>query len=209
MAQAGIALPTREECEQLWDRYHTPLHIREHMKQVNRVAAYLARRLKECGIDVMIDLVDRASLLHDTVRITEWETFDPSELPFEPSVEDLEAWEQQRREFPPSIPHAEVNRRIFEGDYPEMAEVISKHAISEVFDLSSWEEKIVHYADRRVAHDKIVTVAERLREGEARAAERGLQPLPRYGGIMKATNDLEQEIFSILGEDPDTIRERL
>lgn len=199
----GIKLPTPQECEQLWNHYATPLHIREHMRQVNRVAVYMTRELIRCGEHVIVELVDRASLLHDTIRVTEWPTLSFDAFPYTPSSQEKKVWEAQRQTYPPDIPHAEVNYRIFKDQYPEMATVIRKHSITSAYELNTWEEKMVFYADRRVSHSVIVPLAERLEESYERYKTTHPDGIHRDPKIVQAVFRLQEEIFSIIGGDPD------
>jgi hypothetical protein len=209
MVEKTLNLPTSEECAAFWETYHTPQHIRRHMQQVNRVAHYLVQRLHEQGKTVNIDLVDRASLLHDTLRVTEWKTLSYEYFPQAPNREDIQVWEAQRRAIPWTIPHAQVNADIFRDHYPELARVIAMHSIGETPQLKTLEEKIVNYADRRVSHDRIVTLQERLDEAYQRYAATGGRALERQPEIIAAVTALQDELFSIIGEDADQLLQNL
>ncbi|MFH1426411.1 MAG: HD domain-containing protein [Candidatus Kerfeldbacteria bacterium] len=204
MVSKVIALPTREECERLWDEYHTPKHVREHMKQVGRVAKKIAEGLAQKGIDIDVELVDRAALLHDVVRVTEWKELNVENMPYVPGEEEIQAWKKQREAYPPSMSHTEVNYITLKDTYPELAEVVRTHCITKTMDCTSWEQKVLNYADRRVAHDVIVTVKERLQEGENRANEQGLEPFENYAQLINRTYEIENEIFGKLKQDADT-----
>lgn len=171
----NMPLPTREECFALLKQYQTPQHIIRHSEAVNKVSDYLAEQFNKAGVVVDMDLIDRASLLHDIVRLT-------------------------------TIGHhAEAGAEIFDKDYPEMAQVIAKHRLSAILknSLNTWEEKIVYYADKRVNHDQIVSIETRLREGRKRwQANRSSN---EHGLILQKIKALEQEIFSIIKQKPESI----
>ncbi|MFC1598126.1 hypothetical protein ACFL2M_01175 [Patescibacteria group bacterium] len=205
MVKKKIALPTRAQCQEIWDRYRTPLHIREHMKQANRVAVFLARKLKKAGENVNIDLVDRASLLHDTIRVTDMEPGSFERFPYTPSQEEITAWKKQCEQFPPDVCHDQVNYEIFKEQFPEMAQVIRVHGVFDAPNVKTWEEKLVNYGDRRASHDKIVTVKERISDGEARYAAIHGRVSKTDPAAVKATYAIEQEIYSIIGGDPDKL----
>lgn len=198
-----VAVPTREEALAYFDTYHTPAHVRAHCLQVNRVALYLATSLHEAGESVNIPLVDCASLLHDTIRVTEWDTLNFDLFPETPSETDIAVWKSQRAQYPPNIPHAHVTAGIFEQQYPELAQVIALHSIIDAPRVQTWEEKIVQYADRRVAHDQIVTLQERLDEAYTRYAQTAQRPLEKDPEILAALQRIEHDIFSRIGGDPD------
>jgi len=204
-AEKLVAIPTLLECESLWDEYATPKHVREHMRQVARVARYLAEGLQLAGEHVMIDLVERAAYLHDTLRVTDWDELRFDWFPDKPTAEEVAIWQEQRRKYPQNIPHAQVNHDLFVKRYPEMARLILLHSTGDVLRLVSWEEKIVNYADRRVAHSKIVTVAERLDESYQRYKQGNKRALERDTQIVSAIYAIEEEIFSHIGGDPDRL----
>lgn len=196
-----IRLPSRKECEQLWHEHATPHHVRAHAMQVSRVARALSRQLIHSGTCVRIDLVDRASLLHDLIRVTEWSKIDHSGFHYKPTAREIALWEQQRRTFPTTIPHARVTASVLHHSYPELAHVIALHSFGSVRDLRTIEEKIVYYADRRVAHDRVVSVTERMDEA-----------VRRYSGskedsheLRSAVYRLEEELFSSLDVSPDQL----
>jgi HD superfamily phosphodiesterase len=62
-------LPTHKECLAIIKAHHVPQHIVNHSLAVAKLAVFLAQRLKEKGIAVDVNLVHRACLLHDIVRI--------------------------------------------------------------------------------------------------------------------------------------------
>lgn len=191
-------LPSIEQVPQLWDQYHTPEHIRRHMVQVSRVATTIAQALITAGESVILPLVDRAAALHDTVRVTDWDTLSYELFPDAPQEEDIAVWKAQRNQFASHIPHSEVNYQIFRAQFPEMAQIIRVHSIGAVHELRTIEERIVHYADRRVAHDQIVTMKERLEESYQRYAPTAQSPLEHQPAIRSALEQLEQQLFASL-----------
>lgn len=170
------------------------------------VGRTLAQALIRAGESVRLELVDRACLLHDTVRVTEWENLTFEHFPSPPTAEDIAVWEHQRRQFPPSVPHAQVNYELFADQYPEVARLILLHSISSAPHVRTWEEKLVNYADRRVAHDRIVSVQERLEEGFNRYSKTSQTPLERDPAIVAAILGIEKEIFDRIGEDPGALQ---
>ena len=67
--------------------------------------------------------------------------------------------------------------------------------------MKTWEEKIVYYADKRVAHGEIVTFDERVRDAIERHnwTEKQLEKKKKAWILVK---NLEQEIFEIVGGNP-------
>lgn len=60
-----------EECEELYDTYNTPSHVRKHCGEVARVAVTLGTALNEKGMGFDIELIRGAALLHDVARVCE------------------------------------------------------------------------------------------------------------------------------------------
>ena len=61
--------PTREECEELLEKYGTPEHVRNHCREVARTAFVIASALNEKGYDLDLELILAAGLLHDIARV--------------------------------------------------------------------------------------------------------------------------------------------
>lgn len=61
-------IPDHAECVRLWDRYEMPDHIRAHSGMVARVATHLAVLAKEAGLDVDVAEVRASALLHDIAK---------------------------------------------------------------------------------------------------------------------------------------------
>lgn len=129
-------LPSKEECYQLWDTYHMPENIRQHTKQVTRVAVFIARKLKQKGIKINLALVERGAMLHDIDKILTLK----------------------------SEKHGEVAEKILlRRGYPELARIAITHRFKYIRDPTlTWEEKVVNYADKRVKHNQIVSIDERF-----------------------------------------------
>ena len=170
-------LPSREECMELLKRENTPENIIRHTLVVNKIAVFLAKKLKEKGENVNIDLVDRASLLHD-----------------------IKKWESIQNKTDAS--HGEIGENFLKDRYPEIAELVRKHMLYEVVDLKTWEEKIICYADKRVNHDKIVSLKQRFDYINKRYP-------PKNKKLRKKVYDkyfeLEKEIFEKLDTSPDIL----
>jgi len=104
-----------------------------HTMQVNKIANFLAKELKEKGENVNLELINVASLLHDIGRGRDHKT------------------------------HVEIGTKLLkEMGEEEIAKVIAAHGLIRIQNFKNWEEKIVYYADGRVNHDKIVSLQERI-----------------------------------------------
>ncbi|HUU18295.1 MAG TPA: HD domain-containing protein [Sedimentisphaerales bacterium] len=165
------SLPTRKECLAIIEEHHVPPHIVKHSLTVAKLAVFLAQRLKEKGIKLDVNLVDRACLLHDIVRICNIKELDYSRFEQPVTAEDKAKWQQLREKYE-GVPHEYAAYDILKDKYPALALTIKKHRyigmLNEKEKPNTWEEKLVFYADMRVMHDEIVPLEERLTEAHKR-----------------------------------------
>ena len=63
------AVPNREECVALWDKYAMPENIREHSEVVASLAVAIAEKAIAAGADVHIPSVLASGLLHDLGKL--------------------------------------------------------------------------------------------------------------------------------------------
>lgn len=179
-----MKLPTAEDYQRLYQQYSTPSHIQDHMRTVARLAVKLAEQRALQGDVVSISLVETAALLHDLVRIPEqWSTL-PSNITTPES-------------------HAEINYLILRDDYPELAEVVRDHSLMTIFEegkLTTLEQQIVYYADKRVNHDQVVSIIQRLELSKERW---GVTPEnDRTPEVLTALQTLESNLFTNLSITP-------
>ncbi|MBW2970916.1 HAD-IA family hydrolase [Candidatus Woesearchaeota archaeon] len=174
-----LRLPTRQECFELLHEYKVPQNIFEHSLVVNKVAVFLAKKLKEKGENVNVELVDRASLLHD--------------------LDKKDTLKQSN--------HGEITEKILaEKGYPEVGEVCKYHRLqySYLMDKLSWECRIVNYADSRVMHDKIVSWQERLQDlTERYEVKKPDKSIPGFWA------KLEKDIFDKIKLNPDDLQKNI
>jgi len=204
--------PTEEECEKLLDDYRIPVNIRRHIGQVTRIAVFIAGRLEQAGIGIDVGLVRAGASLHDIARTVDIR--DLSQLP-DASEEDMEFYKSLKKRFS-MMKHNEAGYELFREKYPELAKIIRSHVYSSVIDdkaaPSTWEEKVVYYADKRVAHDRLVSIAERNEEGMQRwkKSHPGEQAdAARTEKINAKIRRIEDEIFSAIGSSPDELQKEM
>ena len=202
------SLPTRKECLAIIDEHHVPPHIVKHSLAVAKLAVFLAQRLNEKGTVVDVNLVDRACLLHDIVRICDFKELDYSRFEQPVTAEDKAIWQQLRAKYK-EIPHEYAACDILKDKYPALALTIKKHRyigiLNEKEKPNSWEEKLVYYADMRVMHDKIVPLEERLTEAHKRNVhfyKTEAQRLSTIAQVDPLIHSLEEEIFDEIGLSP-------
>ena len=131
--------PSLSECDELMARYAMLPNIVAHSRQVMRVALAVADNLKN-GAAVDRDLVMAAALLHDITK-----------------TRALESKESHDRTG---------GALLRELGFPCVGEIVEQHVVLSGFDPQARlsEREIVNYADKRVMHDRIVSLKERLED---------------------------------------------
>jgi len=173
-------VPNRDECLDLMDRYGMLRNIVDHSLAVTRVARFLSKELNKRGQRINLGVVEAAALLHDLAK-----------------TECLRSKED----------HAQQGFRLLRGlGYERVATVVAQHIeVSSGGDAAFvTEEEVVNYADKRVQHDRIVSLEQRFsdlkdRYGHVKSA------LEQMDRMEKATYAIEGKIFLILGSDPEDL----
>lgn len=187
-----------------------PVHIGRHSSAVKKVAVFLARELSAKGIDINIDLVEKASLLHDILRICDTGKLDYSLFKQEVTEDDKLKWSKIMDQYK-SFGHEDAAYEFLKDKYPKLALVIKRHRYSGILEdgnkPESWEEKIVYYADKRVRHDFIESLDQRLSEAHHRTRNQ-----PAAAGCRDLTEkvdalifEMEKDIFEKLDFAPDDV----
>jgi HD superfamily phosphodiesterase len=168
-------IPTQEEVKKLWDTYHLPSQKQLHSQLVCDLAKYFAEELEKKGIQIRIDLLLSAALIHDIDK----------NLP-------QKVGEQH--------PLAGV-RLLYKLGMPEMAHIVSTHPLHAILDEKicpkTWEEKILFLSDKMVKYD-IISVDERFQLWR----EEPLSEKERFvlEEAYPQVKQLEEEILSLLGK---------
>ncbi len=175
-----MKLPTVTQCRRLMEEMQMPAHIVAHSLQVARVARWLRNKLGDRLPRLDRDLIEAAALLHDITKA---------------------------RSFTTGEDHAATGEVFLaELGFAEVGRVVAWHVKLEGFDplapISAAE--VVNYADKRVLHDRIVPLDQRM-----------AYILERYGGtdarrqriasLWQETRVLEAKLFGGLDCGPDAI----
>jgi hypothetical protein len=206
-------IPPKEECYSLIEKYKVPKHIRMHIEQVSKVAIFIAEKLNEKGILVNTALVEAGALLHDLMKPIDFHDFVNDQLGSQFTLEETYFFYNLQDKYP-GMKHEDAAYMLLIDDYPELAVLIKKHGYKCIIDPTmqpfTWEEKVLTYADKRVTHDKIVSLEERFNKGHKRyftnTNSRALSE-EELKKIDSAYFELEKEIFEKIGIDPEKIAE--
>jgi putative nucleotidyltransferase with HDIG domain len=175
-----MPIPNKTHCFQLMYEMQMPEHIVAHSLQVYRVASFLTTQLKDRGVQLNLDLIQAAALLHDITKA---------------------------RSFKTSENHALTGgEHITNCGYPQVGQIIKQHVRLEAYDPENelQEAEIVNYSDKRVVHQNIVLLENRL---DYIMAKYGTTPkiVERITYTWKKTRELEAKIFSRLPISPEDV----
>ena len=132
-------IPSQEECYRIMTQYSMLPNIAEHSYQVMCVTLAIADNLRK-GVMVDRDLMIAAALLHDITKARSLKT-------------------QERHDLTGGLLLRELG-------FICIAEIVEQHVVFNNFkEYGALEEReIVFYADKRVMHNRIVTVDERIQD---------------------------------------------
>jgi uncharacterized protein len=135
-----IPVPTPDECYEIMKRYNMRDNIMKHSIQVMNVAMALVDYLIDPGM-VQGSLVQAAALLHDIAKTRTIET----------------------KEMRHDLIGGQIMREL---GYDAIAEIVESHVVFEGFlpDGALEAREIVFYADKRVMHETIVSIDDRVND---------------------------------------------
>lgn len=174
-------IPTIAQCFSFMEKYGMLENIKAHSLVVEKVATLIARGLRQEGQSVMLEKVAAGALMHDIAK-----------------TECLRSKED----------HAKRGKRIcLDHDLYEIADIVAEHIVLRDFDSNHRvrEKEIVYYADKRVNHDAVVSLDERL---EYLLAHYGKNEEALCDSIQKnfsLCREVERKIFSFLPFGPDDL----
>ena len=177
----SLAIPSWTDCLELMDAHGMLPNIREHSFAVMQVARFLGEALANAGFDLFLPLVTTGALLHDLGKTACLGTFNN---------------------------HAEYGAGILEDlGYPHVAQVVREHVhlFPDIIDERPLREaELVNYADKRVLHDEVVTLADRFADLRVRYG-RTPEALVRLKATEARSRTLEEKIFASLALTPSNL----
>lgn len=175
-----MTIPSRQECLAIMNREGMPSHIQKHCFTVARIALYLGGLLNRNGVRLDLRLVESAALLHDIAKA--------------PSLTTGESHGHLGAEM------------LLKMGFAPLAPIVRDHVYldAEAVDAPITESVLVNYADKRVQHDRVVSVAERFQDLIERYAMSG----EHYAFMVEKLDlyhRLETRIFEHLPIQPDGV----
>ncbi len=202
-----LRIPSKEECYALLKHYKTPKHVIRHCEMVAKVSAFLAVEMQKAGIKANRSFVEAAGLLHDLFKIVDFFSLDECYFDKEDIKEDnFSYWQSLRRQYK-GWRHEDLAYEVLKKDYPEIALSIKRHRYSAIADMEkeNWriEDKILTYADKRVMHSSVVSLAQRFEDGHKRY--KGKHDPETAKRCDRLFFMLEKELFRNLAVKPEEI----
>jgi putative nucleotidyltransferase with HDIG domain len=207
------SLPTRKECLAILAEYHVPPHIVNHSRAVAKLAVFLAQRLIEKGEKIDVELLERAALLHDMMRVHDFKESDYQRFEQNLPAQVRVKWQRLHEKYK-ATPHELAAYDVLKEKYSALALTIKRHRymalLHEKDRPKSWEEKLLYYADMRVMHHKIVPLKQRLTEAHKRNIHMhgsAVQSKINTAKVDPLIFQMEKEIFEKIGLDPFEVTE--
>ncbi len=178
-------IPETKACFNMLCRMAMLDHIAAHSIRVCQVAELICDQLRDAGVYLNRPLITASALLHDITKTRSFET----------KENHAETGEQYLRDL----------------GYPEVGDIVGQHVRMKVYteDGTPTEAEVVNYADKRVLHDRIVPLDDRMS-----------YIVERYGGgkddlfeklqwLWQRTIALEERLFSFMNFPPESLNDRI
>ncbi len=202
---------TEQQLQDLIKDYHVPKHILAHMRKVSAIALFIGQKLKQNGEPIDLIKLRQGALLHDLVKLTDFPELNLKYFQQECSAEDKEFLQNLIQKYHKDKHIIAGYKILSELNEEVLALIIRRHGLDGIVDPEikpvTWEEKLVHYADKRVRHDEVVSLEERLEDLHKRYKP-NTEKDEKSENIRKAITLLEQEICEKAGITPTEINEK-
>ncbi|MBW1840726.1 MAG: HDIG domain-containing protein [Deltaproteobacteria bacterium] len=177
-----MRIPSKKECYQLIHEMKMMDHIVTHSLMVCQVATFLVDRMKVPGSGLSHEMVQASALLHDITKT---------------------------RSFKTKENHAQTGEQLLaDMGYPEVGRIVGQHVRLDTYfgTETPTEAEIINYADKRVLHDKIVSLRDRMTyilEKYVRTPEHR----KKFCKLWRETEKLEARLFACLPVVPEDLNQ--
>jgi putative nucleotidyltransferase with HDIG domain len=178
-------IPSVQACFDLMDAYQMLDNIRAHSVLVAKVARLIAQGLRHSGVSLSVEKVTAAALLHDIGKT--------------PSL---------RLGGDHAVMGADICRK---RHFDEIASIVSEHVRLKDYHLGGAysEKEVVYYADKRVNHDRIVGLDDRLAYILDRYGTKGSRLNQAIRANFSLCERVQQKLFEKLDFTPDALAEKV
>lgn len=154
-----MKLPTEEQALGYFDEFVVPKNIKAHCLAVRKYSNFFASKLKEAGMDIDLELIDRMALVHDLFKAVTLDLTKPDPFHnYTASEEELAKWRELKEKYE-GLHESKIFFEVFGEEFPEFSQAVknSSHPLRE----KNVEELIVHYIDWRTLKEDLVTLEKR------------------------------------------------
>ena len=188
-----MRIPSKKACYHLIYEMEMMDHIVSHSILVCQVATLLVEHLYLQNIYLNREVIQASALLHDITKT---------------------------RSFKTKENHAQTGEQLLHDlNYPEIGDIIGQHVVLDVYRFSepTNEAEIVNYADKRVLHDRVVSLKDRMTYVLKKYGKKSVHH-KRIFKLWEDSEQLEKKIFTALSFspsdlndllDPDTLKKEL
>lgn len=185
MASTSSAIPRINDCLALMQQYDMLQNIKDHSIVVARVAEIIAHGLIAAGHDLSLDTIIAGALLHDIGKTACLDNDDD---------------------------HAVKGFEIcLANNLEAIAGIVAEHVILKQYvpENNLTEKEVVYYADKRVNHDKVVSLEERLNYILHRYGQNNEVRCLAIRENYTRCQDLERRMFGFLAFAPSEMTQLL
>lgn len=193
---------SEEEIWKIFEKFHTPLNIQEHTAQVSNTAIKVTENFIKNWKILDKKLIYTASRLHDLVKyidfvekLKNWKDITWTKI----SNEKISFWKKIKEKFS-WLTHEKAWWKIFyEMWYKEIWKTIWSHWLNSAFNwFSTFEEKIVYYADSVTMHNKVVSIEKRIHDAKERYWNWSQEHDIFYEKLKNANKKVENELENFI-----------
>ena len=174
-------IPGNEECFRMMDKYQMLDNIKSHSLVVANVAYFISTSLLDAGINISIEKVVAGALMHDIGKTLSLKT---------------------------GQDHSKIGKQIcLENDFDEISVIVAEHVRLKNHSMNErfFEKEIVFYSDKRVNHDKVVSLDERLAYILERYGKGNEERCRAIKDNFVQCKEVEKKLFSRLGFSADRL----
>jgi len=179
-----MRIPSKKACYHLICEMEMMDHIVSHSILVCQVATLLVDHLYLQNIYLNREVIQASALLHDITKT---------------------------RSFKTRENHAQTGEQLLRDlNYPEVGHVIGQHVVLNeyVFSEPPNEAEIVNYADKRVLHDRVVSLKDRMAYVLKNYGKKSIHH-KRIVRLLEDSEQLEKKIFAALSFSPGDLKDLL
>jgi len=178
-------IPTAEKCFEIMEKYGMLDNIKAHSIVVEKIASVIATGNISAGFNISLEKVIAGSLMHDIGKTLCLDSKDD---------------------------HAAKGMEIcIQNNFIEIAEIVGEHIRLKKYepDGAVRAREIVYYADKRVNHDRVVSLDERLQYLLARYARNTKTIGQLIKDNFKECRQVEKKLFAKLDFRPEDLAEMI